>query len=289
MEDSICYPPIGYHIDISSIPLAISRKATCIQIAFSDLSTFVCEPPMTEKMIDLIMSYSLKIFVHAKYVLNPARKDFKSDALIPEVIEANRLKADIVIHQGKSLLLNLNEAKKNYISNLKNVLKLTDDLKCTNKILLENSAHQGTEMGYDLDELAEIFKKIDHPRLGICLDTCHAHVAGAMDLNDAHSVRTWMEQFDILIGLNHLKLIHFNGSAVKYRGCNDHHHNLLLGEIMKSDGYRVICKSALKWQIPMILETPDGMQIHEIQLIKSFIKGNTTFEKLYTEKYCNRM
>ncbi len=279
----LSYPSIGYHTNIADLQLAVQRGATAAQIGLSELSNFVCEPPLSTELVNIILNYKLKLFVHGKYVINLARKDFNLNCLIPEIIEANRLKADIVIHQGKRLTMRTEEAIDNYINNVKSALLLTSS--CNNRILLENSAHQGTELGYALDELATIFKRINDKRVGICLDLCHVHVAGQMDMNDAHSVRTWMEQFDILIGLNNLKLIHFNGSKIEFNGCNDEHDNLLIGKIHKSDGYRIIAQIAHEWQIPIILETPRDIHMHEMQLIRSFIKGNQTFELIYLEKY----
>lgn len=108
----------------------------------------------------------------------------------------------------------------------------------SNPIYLENSCQQGNEIGYTLEELAEIWHSFDkkyHKRLGFCLDTCHAFVAGMLQFIDEEEVDTWFRRFDMLIGLRNLKVIHFNDSKTPFNGHNDHHHDLLQGYITNPD------------------------------------------------------
>ena len=103
-----------------------------------------------------------------------------------------------------------------------------------NKIIFENSCQQGTELGYTIEELAEIyhsFQQKHKDRLAFCVDLCHIYVAGVMNVRSVEDIERVMEKFDKLIGLEHLEVIHFNDSQVRFDGHNDCHGDILTGHI----------------------------------------------------------
>ena len=122
-------------------------------------------------------------------------------------------------------------------------------------ILLENTAGQKNSVGSDFEQLGKIFKQLKPTKkFGVCLDTCHAFVAG-YDLRTSNNVNKMFKEFDKYIGLNHLKILHLN-DAKGDLGCNlDRHYHLGLGRI-GSDGISAVIKFANKLDIPIILETP---------------------------------
>ena len=122
-------------------------------------------------------------------------------------------------------------------------------------ILLENTAGQKNSVGSDFTQLEEIFSKCKpSKRFGICLDTCHAFVAG-YDLRTKEDVTKAIKKFDDSIGLKNLKILHLNDSKGELNSNRDRHDHIGLGEIGK-EGLGEIVKIMNKNNIPIVLETP---------------------------------
>lgn len=122
-------------------------------------------------------------------------------------------------------------------------------------ILLENTAGQKNSVGSDFQQLGEIFKQLKpKKKFGVCLDTCHAFVAG-YDLRTETKVKETFKEFDKHVGIENLKILHLNDARGEI-GCNlDRHYHLGLGGIGK-EGITSVVKFANKKKIPIILETP---------------------------------
>ena len=122
-------------------------------------------------------------------------------------------------------------------------------------ILLENTAGQKNSVGSDFTQLEEIFSKCKpSKKFGICLDTCHAFVAG-YDLRTKEDVTKAIKKFDDSIGLENLKILHLNDSKGELNSNRDRHDHIGLGAIGK-EGLGEIVKLMNKNNIPIILETP---------------------------------
>ena len=122
-------------------------------------------------------------------------------------------------------------------------------------ILLENTAGQKNSVGSDFKQLAEIFSKCKPAKkFGICLDTCHAFVAG-YDLRTKETVKKTMKEFDDAIGLENLKILHLNDSKGELNSNLDRHNHIGLGEI-GNEGLSEVVKTMNKNKIPVVLETP---------------------------------
>jgi len=122
-------------------------------------------------------------------------------------------------------------------------------------ILLENTAVQKNSVGSDFTQLEEIFSKCKpSKKFGICLDTCHAFVAG-YDLRTKEDVTKTIKKFDDSIGLENLKILHLNDSKGELNSNRDRHDHIGLGEIGK-EGLGEIVKIMNKNNIPIVLETP---------------------------------
>lgn len=280
---------VGYHINKTnlkdSLIQAHENKATAIQLFLSSPKVWAVNVLKKEE-IDLLNLYKNEMFiiVHGKYlynfcrpILNP-KEDKQIAALIRELTESNKINSDVVIHQGKNLkdLAQTNEqAITNYIDNITYVLKHTEHLSNKPKIILENSARQGTEIGHTLQELAIIFNSFDadsKKRLGICIDLCHIFVSGALDMRNAADVTLFFKKFNELIGIKHLTVIHFNDSNCKFDCHNDNHQDIFEGYIGSeklggnTGGFRIVVKKAKKFDIPLILETPGEKQDYMTQI-----------------------
>ena len=122
-------------------------------------------------------------------------------------------------------------------------------------ILLENTAGQKNSVGSDFTQLEEIFSKCKpSKKFGICLDTCHAFVAG-YDLRTKEDVTKAIKKFDDSIGLKNLKILHLNDSKGELNSKRDRHDHIGLGAIGK-EGLGEIVKIMNKNNIPIVLETP---------------------------------
>lgn len=272
-----------------------SLKGHAFQTCVSDPYQNVPGPIISNEDAMEAKKQDVYIVVHGKLRFNFCQNwKWQEDLLIGELKECDKFGSDVVIHQGKNvdkLKLSREKARERYVTNLTKVLKATRRL--SNRILLENSAHQGTEIGYSLTELAQIYEMFpeeyrDSDRIGFCIDLCHVFVAGELDVRNADAVTAYFKEFDEKIGLDKLKVIHFNDSNIEFDKRNDNHQSLLFGYIGRdsSVGFRKVVEIAVEHDIPMILETPNVV-IHkyEIKLIQSWALGMTNIEDQYREKF----
>ncbi|OPX27702.1 MAG: deoxyribonuclease IV [Campylobacteraceae bacterium 4484_166] len=124
------------------------------------------------------------------------------------------------------------------------------------KAVIENTAGQGSNLGYKFEHLAYIIDKVeDKSRIGVCIDTCHMFVAG-YDIRTKEAYdKTWAE-FDKIVGREFLSGMHINDSKPKLGSKVDRHHSLGAGEI-GWDAFEYIMNDKRMDDIPMILETID--------------------------------
>jgi deoxyribonuclease-4 len=140
------------------------------------------------------------------------------------------------------------------------------------KIVLENTAGQGSNIGYKFEHLAQIIKKIkDKSRVGVCIDTCHTFAAG-YDIKDPKKYNETMEKFEDIIGLKYLTGIHLNDSKVPLASRKDRHENLGKGYLGLDFFKRFINDSRFN-NMPIVLETIDGtLWKDEIALLYGMIE-----------------
>jgi len=145
--------------------------------------------------------------------------------------------------------------EENGIKRLTSALNEVAKIKADVMILLENTAGQKNSVGSDFKQLAEIFSKCKPTkRFGICLDTCHAFVAG-YDLRTKDAAKKTMKEFNDAIGLENLKILHLNDSKGELNSNLDRHNHIGLGEI-GNEGLSEVVKIMNKNKIPIVLETP---------------------------------
>jgi len=123
-------------------------------------------------------------------------------------------------------------------------------------VLLENTAGQGTCLGYRFEHLAAIIEQVPEGRFGVCFDTCHAYAAG-YDLAMAAGYAAVISEFDRVIGLERLRVFHVN-DCKKGLGCRvDRHEHIGQGSIGEA-GFAALMQDPRFAGIPKILETPKG-------------------------------
>jgi deoxyribonuclease-4 len=129
----------------------------------------------------------------------------------------------------------------------------------TTGILLENTAGQGTTLGWRFEHLAAILAGVkDNGRLGVCFDTCHAFAAG-YKIAAQSDYRTTMKQFEEIIGLDQIRAFHLNDSLKECGSRVDRHARIGCGCI-GSAAFGWILRDRRFRNVPMVLETPKGKE-----------------------------
>lgn len=124
------------------------------------------------------------------------------------------------------------------------------------KLIIENTAGQGSNLGYKFEHLVYIIERIkDKSRVGVCLDTCHTFTAG-YDLRTKETYEKTMREFEDIVGFKYLSGMHLNDSKPPLGARVDRHHSLGLGEL-GWETFRLIMNDNRMDDIPLILETID--------------------------------
>jgi deoxyribonuclease-4 len=136
--------------------------------------------------------------------------------------------------------------------------------------VIENTAGQGTALGYTFEHLATIIDAVeDKSRVGVCFDTCHPFVAG-YDMRTDETCDSTFSQFERIVGFNYLRGMHLNDSKPEFGSRVDRHESLGKGKLGLRV-FRYIMNDDRFDDIPLILETIDEtIWANEIALLYSF-------------------
>lgn len=139
-------------------------------------------------------------------------------------------------------------------------------------VIIENTAGQGSNIGYKFEHLRDIIKKVkDKSRIGVCIDTCHSFAAG-YDLRTKETYEKTMSDFGEIVGFNYLKGIHLNDSMYDLGLKKDRHENLLKGKLGE-ECFRLIMNDDRLDNMPIILETIDEtLWAKEIEYLYSLVE-----------------
>ncbi|PNV84441.1 MAG: deoxyribonuclease IV [Sulfurimonas sp.] len=213
------------------------------------------------------------VLPHDSYLINlghpEADKREKSmDAFLDEVQRCEQLGLDRLNFHPGSHLKQISEDE--CLSNIADAMNRTLEKTQGVSLVLENTAGQGSNLGWKFEHLAQIIDKVeDKSRVGVCIDTCHMFTAG-YDIRTREAYdKTWSE-FEKIIGFKYLMGMHINDSKAKFASHVDRHHSLGKGEI-GLDAFRFIMNDERMNDIPLILETIDEtIWKDEIALLYSF-------------------
>ena len=136
-------------------------------------------------------------------------------------------------------------------------------------LLLENTAGKGTTLGRSMGELRQMIEKTDteDEKLGVCIDTCHAHAAG-YNLADEKGFQDFIQEVEEDLGFDNLKVLHLNDSKDKRGSEKDNHQDIGYGNIGEK-GFSNIVNSERLQDVPMIVETPqDNVDSYEENIEK---------------------
>ncbi|MCP4757383.1 MAG: deoxyribonuclease IV [Proteobacteria bacterium] len=138
--------------------------------------------------------------------------------------------------------------------------------------VIENTAGQGTNLGFQFEHLAQIIDRVeDKTRVGVCLDTCHTFAAG-YDLRTSEDCDSTFAEFDRIVGFQYLKAMHLNDSKKELASRVDRHESIGKGKL-EMETFRYIMNDRRFEEIPMILETiDDTVWAEEIELLYSLVE-----------------
>jgi deoxyribonuclease-4 len=213
------------------------------------------------------------VLCHALYLCNFATPD---DTIYEKSVQAlgNTMQvacaigADgVVFHVGSHLGSGFEAGLERVLPALQVVLDLCSD---ETWLLMENSAGAGGTIGRSLEELATIYERLDrHPRLGVCLDSCHLYVSG-VDVTDAVQLDALLDELDDAIGLDRLRALHVNDSAAPLGSNRDRHANI--GDGLLGEQLGVFLANPRLQGLPAVIETagPDnkGPDANEVRKAK---------------------
>lgn len=214
-----------------------------------------------------------QVLPHDSYLINLGHPDSdgldKSRAAFFEEMErCEQLGLDrLNFHPGSHLKRISEEESLNRIAESINMaLQRTSNVTA----VLENTAGQGSNLGYRFEQLAYIIERVeDKSRVGVCIDTCHAFAAG-YDLRTTEACERTFAEFERIIGFEYLRGMHLNDAMRPLESRVDRHSSLGVGEI-GTDCFRYIASDARFDNIPLILETPnEALWSEEVARLKTF-------------------
>lgn len=220
------------------------------------------------------------VISHASYLINLASPDdgLWEKSLAAFVDELRRAEAlgllGVVLHPGAHMEQGEEAGIARVIAALDRCHSATEGFRTLS--LLEVTAGQGTTLGHRFEHLAAMRKGAAEPqRIGICFDTCHVFAAG-YDFSTDTAYQATMNEFDRVVGLQHIRAFHFNDSKHGLGSHKDRHEHIGKGMI-GLDGFAHILNDPRFAAVPMILETPKSADMHEdvenLAVLRGLIEG----------------
>ena len=259
---------IGSHVGMSGKDMLKGSVKEALSYGANTFMVYTGAPQNTRrKEIDqlnipaareLMKEHDMNNFiVHAPYIINlgntvkPETYELAVEFLAKEVKRAAAFHSKVlVLHPGSSLSAGV-EASVEQIAKGLNLVLDADDSEVN--IALETMAGKGSEVGRTFEELRKIYDRVERKdRLRVCFDTCHVNDAGYDLVNDYEGV---LAQFDKILGLNQIAVIHVNDSLNPLGAHKDRHANIGQGTIGYETLHRIVHDERFT-AVPKILETP---------------------------------
>ena len=280
---------LGCHISIRPSILdgikylqSINGNALQIFLGNNRSASLKTKTKLTETEMLNIKTYihtnNITLIIHSIYLLNfcsampnSGRVKYMHDNIQYDLKYGALLGAKcVVLHLGFKKDLEPSIAMQNLIANIIHIIK---EMPSGIKLALETSAGQGSQMGYKLEELAEIWNGIKHfgkKQVGICIDTAHIFVSG-YDISNPTGIADYLDKFNKLIGWSNITNFHINDSRYPLGSRKDEHRGLGQGLIYHSSlraRATHICKSSLRARATHICKS--SLQVQALKYIKTF-------------------
>ena len=215
------------------------------------------------------------ILTHDSYLINLGAPDkdkleMSRNAFVDEMHRCELLGLSLLnFHPGSHLKqIGIDECLDTIADSINIALDKTEGITA----VIENTAGQGSNLGYDFAQIAHIIDKVeDKSRVGVCIDTCHAFAAG-YNLSTSESYDKVWKEFDEVIGFRYLKGMHLNDTQKGLASKVDRHASLGKG-LLGTEFFRILMNDSRFDNIPLILETPDSdIWANEIEWLYNCIK-----------------
>ncbi|MFE2549999.1 deoxyribonuclease IV [Streptomyces sp. NPDC059355] len=276
--------PVGGHVPVAgglaSVGLTYAREmgAEAVQVFVANprgWATPVGNPAQDELFRTQCAQESIPAYVHAPYLINFGSH---TEATVEKSVESLRHSLrrgreigalGVVVHTGSATAGRPREAA--YAQVREYMLPLLDELTHDDDpfLLLESTAGQGFSLCSRTWDFGPYFEALDHhPKLGICLDTCHVFAAGH-DLAEPGGTKQTLDLLVDTVGEGRLKLIHANDSKEGVGSHKDRHANIGQGHIGRGAFAELFAHPAMEG-VPLITETPGGKEGHaaDVALLK---------------------
>ncbi|MDP6629969.1 MAG: deoxyribonuclease IV [Kiritimatiellia bacterium] len=210
------------------------------------------------------------VLPHDGYLINlgnpdPEKRRRSLDAFIDELTRCQQLGLSLLnMHPGSHLReISEDDCLSLIAECINRALEMTEGV----TVVVENTAGQGSNVGYRFEHLATIIDRVDDTsRMGVCLDTCHSYSAG-YDLSTRDACEKTFKAFDDIVGMTYLCGMHINDSKVPFESRKDRHHSIGHGTIPML-AFEYIMNDPRFDNIPLILETiDDTIWPEEIKLL----------------------
>ncbi len=259
---------LGAHMSIAGgLPTAIERATAtgcqALQIFTKSVGRWRARPLAPEEVREFRRrvreSELAAVVAHASYLINlasvnPALRQRSTEALGEELERAESLGLDaLVVHPGSHTTGEVDECLTLVSDAVRTIL--ASQRRGRTRLLLENTAGQGTNLGHRFEQLGTILHRVGRTRrVGVCLDTCHL-VAAGYELASPEGYRRTFDQFDATVGIDRLGALHLNDSK-RPRGSRVDRHEHIGDGYVGLAGFRRLVNDGRFDALPMILETP---------------------------------
>lgn len=213
------------------------------------------------------------VLPHNSYLINlghfdSEKRQISIDAFLDEINRVEELGLKMInFHPGSHLKeISTEQCLDNIAESINFLLENSQNV----KLVIENTAGQGSNLGFKFEHIAYLIKKcFDKNRIGVCLDTCHTFSAG-YDIKDSYE--KVMNEFDQIIGVKYLSAMHLNDTKFGLASKKDRHESLGKG-FLELRTFENIIKDKRTDNIPLILETIDeSIWADEIKILRNFIE-----------------
>lgn len=277
---------IGPHVSatggVENAPLNAAKVGATAFALFTKNQRQWVSAPLTQKSIQGFIENCQEVGIlpdyilpHDSYLINLGQPEAEAleksrKAFLDEMQRCEQLGLRMLnFHPGSHLkMISLDEC----LNRIAESINITLDKTKGVTAVIENTAGQGSNVGFSFEHIAHIIDKVeDKSRVGVCIDTCHTYSAG-YDLKTAEGYKRTFTEFDEIIGASYLRAIHLNDTMKPFASRVDRHHNIGKG-LLGMEFFERFMNDPRFDDMPIILETPDEtLWAQEIIMLQGLVR-----------------